>query len=202
MRIAVIGTGNVGRAIGGGWTRVGHAVTYGSRTPEGGDQALPTNAVIGADVVAIALPWGAAEATIRGLGPLTGQIVIDCMNPLGMGPDGLGLLLGHTTSGAETVQSWLPQARVIKTLNQVGAEVTADTTGFPTPPVMFMAGDDPAAKATVATLLTDLGFEALDAGPLSKARLLEPFAMTWINQAMLRGHGRDWAFTAAKRTHP
>ena len=61
---------------------------------------------------------------------------------------------------------------------------------------MFMAGDDPAAKSAVAALLTDLGFEALDAGDLIKARLLEPFAMVWINQALIQGKGRNWAFAA------
>jgi len=61
---------------------------------------------------------------------------------------------------------------------------------------MFMAGNDVAAKAGVAQVLADLGFEALDAGDISKARLLEPFGMVWINQAIFRGKGRNWAFAA------
>ena len=64
---------------------------------------------------------------------------------------------------------------------------------------MFIAGDDTQAKATVSALLTDLGFEPLDAGDLTKARLLEPYAMVWINQALIQGKGRDWAFAAVKR---
>ena len=59
-----------------------------------------------------------------------------------------------------------------------------------------MAGNDEAAKAAVATLLNDLGFEPFDAGGLTKARILEPFAMVWINQALFRGKGRNWAFAA------
>ena len=89
---------------------------------------------------------------------------------------------------------------MVKTLNQVGAEVMEDTSGFAHPPAMFMAGDDEDAKRTVAVLLTDIGFQPLDAGPLHRARLLEPLAMVWINQALLRGHGRDWAFAALPRS--
>ena len=63
-----------------------------------------------------------------------------------------------------------------------------------------MAGDDEEAKARVAVLLSDLGFEAMDAGGLKMARILEPFGMVWINQALLRGKGRDWAFAALQRS--
>ena len=64
---------------------------------------------------------------------------------------------------------------------------------------MFMAGDDGDAKRVVSTLLADLGFQPLDAGPLHRARLLEALAMVWINQASPRGHGRNWAFAAQPR---
>ena len=106
---------------------------------------------------------------------------------------------GHTTSGGATLQSWLPGTRVVKTLNQVGAEIMDSAHAMPVRPVMFMAGDDAAAKQTVAGLLTDIGFEPLDAGGLDKARLLEPFALVWINQALARGLGRNWAFAAVRR---
>jgi predicted dinucleotide-binding enzyme len=66
--------------------------------------------------------------------------------------------------------------------------------------VMFVAGDDDAAKQLVSGLLAEIGFEPLDAGDLSKSRILEPFAMVWINQAMLRGLGRDWAFAITRLT--
>lgn len=118
------------------------------------------------------------------------------MNPLGMIDGALGLALGHVASGGETVQGWLPRARVVKTLNQVGAEIMAENACLPHRPVMFMAGEDAAAKAAVAELLADLGFEPLDAGGIAKARLLEPFGMVWINQALMRGKGRNWAFAA------
>jgi len=116
------------------------------------------------------------------------------MNPLAMKDGGLGLERGYTTSGGETVESWLPGAKVVKTFNQVGADMMTAGDQFETRPVMFLAGDDDGAKATVAQLVSELGFEALDAGGLKQARILEPFAMVWINQALFRGLGRNWAF--------
>ena len=106
----------------------------------------------------------------------------------------LGLDRGYSTSGAEAVAVWSPGARVIKTLNQVGFEAMADASRFTPAPVMFLAGDDTDAKSVVLGLVAELGFEAHDAGPLRMARILEPFAMVWINQALLRGLGRQWAF--------
>lgn len=204
MRIAIIGTGKVGAAIARGLRGKGHALTLGARRPDddavralaaetGAAVALPAVAAQGAEMVFLALPWAAAEEAVRALGDLSGRIVVDCMNPLGRTAQGMGLLVGHTTSGAETLARWLPGARVVKTLNQVGAEIMARNDHLPRRPAMFMAGDNDAAKAAVADVLRDLGFAALDAGDLTKARLLEPLALVWINQAIMRGMGRDWA---------
>jgi predicted dinucleotide-binding enzyme len=207
MRIAIIGTGNVGGALARGLKGKGRVVTLGARDPKAADVVslaaetgavalAPGAAAAAAEVVILSLPWGAAEGAVKALGDLTGKIVIDCMNPLGMVDGALGLVLGHTTSGGEIVQGWLPGARVVKTLNQVGAEIMAANAAMAHRPVMFMAGNDAGAKTQVASVLADLGFEALDAGDITKARLLEPFGMTWINQALLRGKGRQWAFAA------
>lgn len=205
MRIAIIGTGNVGAAIARGLRGKGHEVVLGARNPGGvqalatdteASVALPADAAKRADIVILALPWGAAEEAVKGLGDLTGKTVVDCMNPIGRSAGGMGLMLGHTNSGGEVVQGWLPGAHVVKTLNQVGAEIMADTARLPHRPVMFMAGNDAGAKAAVGQILSDLGFEALDAGDITKARLLEPFGMVWINQALMRGRGRSWGFAA------
>ncbi len=207
MKIAVIGTGNVGSALARGLKKTSHSVVLGARNvgdkatqdlaaDAGAELAPPAEAAKSAELVILALPWDAAEAAVKALGDLTGKIVIDCMNPLGMAGGTLGLTLGYTTSGGEIVAGWLRGARVVKTLNQVGAEIMADNAALPHRPVMFMAGDDNAAKAAVGGVLAELGFEALDAGDLTKSRLLEPFGMVWINQALFRGKGRDWAFAA------
>lgn len=204
MRIAVIGAGNVGQALGGNWSAKGHDVIFGVRqlgdpglarllAGAGATEALPAAAAAQADVVVLALPWAVAEGAVKALGELEGKVVIDCMNPLTMTDGALGLARGFSTSGAETVQSWLPGAHVVKTLNQVGAEIMANPSTLAAIPVMFLAGDDMTAKAKAAALVTDAGFEVLDAGPLRQARLLEALAMLWINQAIVRGEGRTWA---------
>jgi predicted dinucleotide-binding enzyme len=210
VTIAIIGTGNVGSALARGWSRAGQRVVLGVRDVSApkvtalaqetrADAKPPAEAAAAADEVVLALPWPVAEGAVKALGGLKDKIVIDCMNPLYMQDGKLGLDRGFTTSAAETLAQWIPQARIVKTLNQVGANLMADNAALPHRPVMFMAGNDAAAKASVFVLLTALGFEPLDAGDLTKARLLEPFAMLWINQALIQGKGRDWAFAAVGR---
>ena len=210
MQIAIIGTGNVGGSLARAWSRAGHHIVLGARDPTdskvvalsraiGMDAKAPAQAAAAAEVVVLALPWTAAEGAVKALGSLKGKIVIDCMNPLAMQNGKLGLDRGFYTSGAEALATWIPDAGIVKTLNQVGAEMMADNGDLPYRPVMFMAGDDSAAKTTVSALLADLGFEALDAGDLTKARLLEPYGMVWINQALVQGKGRNWAFAAVNR---
>jgi len=205
MDIAIIGAGKVGTALAQGWARAGHRIRLGVRDPaahaalaaETGGLALsPAEAAAGAPVVVLALPWAALEPALGEIGGLAGKIVIDCTNPLAMIGGRLALDRGHTTSGGETVGALLPGAHVVKTLNQVGAEILADNAGMASRPAMFMAGDDASAKAIVGDLLRDLGFDAMDAGPLVQARLLEPLALVWINQALVRGKGRAWALAA------
>jgi hypothetical protein len=207
MKVAIIGTGNVGSAIARGLKGKKHEVVLGSRSTAdaklqalmaetGATLASPSDAAVQADIVILALPWSAAEEAVKALGPLSGKTVIDCMNPLGMVAGALGLTVGHTESGGEMLQRWLQDAHVVKALNQVGAEMMADNSTLPHRPVMLMAGNNETAKAQVAALLADLGFEPLDAGDITKSRILEPFAMVWINQALFRGKGRKWAFAA------
>jgi 8-hydroxy-5-deazaflavin:NADPH oxidoreductase len=202
MRIAIIGAGSVGATLGRAWIERGEDVIWGLRNPADPKHAAlpkdrvkaPAEAVKGADVVVIATPWSAAEAAVKSLGSLAGKTVIDCMNPLGMGPDGLQLVLGFNTSAGEQVASWAPGAFVFKTLNTTGAGNMAEAADYPVKPMMPVAGDDAGRKRTVMELVGKLGFESVDAGPLKNARLLEPFAMVWIDQAMKRGRGRDFAF--------
>jgi predicted dinucleotide-binding enzyme len=118
-------------------------------------------------------------------------VLIDCTNPLT--PDFTTLEIGHTTSGAEQVAAWAPGARVCKAINQIGAPMM-DHPRLPTTPVMFICGDDDAAKAVTGGLVTELGFETVDVGDLTLARLLEPYALIWIHLALRRGFGTNWGF--------
>ena len=202
MRIAIIGAGSVGATLGRAWLRHGEDVVWGLRIPADSKYAAlpkervkpPAEAASGADAVVIATPWPATEAAVKGLGSLSGKIVIDCTNPLGMGPDGLQLVLGFTTSAGEQVAGWATGAFVFKTLNTTGAGNMARAGEYPVRPMMVVAGDDAEKKKVVMDLVGKLGFAPVDAGPLKNARLLEPFAMVWIDQAIKRGRGRDFAF--------
>jgi len=197
MRIAIIGAGSVGAALGRAWIKHGEDVIWGLRKAADPKYAArpkdrvksPAEAVKEAEVVVIATPWSAAEAAIKSLGSLAGKTVIDCMNPLGMGPDGLQLVLGFNASAGEQVASWVPGAFVFKTLNTTGAGNMAKAADYPVKPVMLVAGDDADRKPVMMELVGKLGFDPVDAGPLKNARLLEPFAMVWIDQAMKRGRG-------------
>jgi 8-hydroxy-5-deazaflavin:NADPH oxidoreductase len=204
MKIAVIGAGNVGKALGKAWARRGHDVNYGVRNPsdakyDGLKTTTVPEAARAAEVVLLATPWDATEAALKSAGNLTGKLILDATNPLSFGPQGIGLAIGHTTSGGEMVAGWAEGATVFKALNTTGFNNMEDTGGYGQKPVMFFAGDDSAKRATVAALLADLGFEPIDAGPLSNARLLEPYAMLWIDLALKRGQGSDIAFALMRR---
>lgn len=209
MKIAIIGTGNVGRALGTGWAQKGHTVIFGSRHPDeekvrqiltaagkNARAALPNVAAAEAEVVVLAVPGTAVAATIPTLGNLSGKILIDATNPIA---PGLQLSVGHTTSGAEQVAALAAGAHVVKAFNTTGAENMANPLYQGEPITVFICGDDVAAKAAVSQLAQDLGFAVADVGGLDKARLLEPMALVWISLAMPQGLGRDIAFKLVHR---
>ncbi len=151
------------------------------------------------ETIVLATPWNATEAAIRSMGDLNGKIILDATNPLAMGADGLGLEIGHSISAGEKVQGWAKGASVFKTLNTTGFGNMADPVFRGVKSAMFVAGDDSANKPKVIALVAALGFEVVDAGPLRNARLLEAHAMLWIDLALTRGLGRDWAFALVRR---
>ena len=116
-----------------------------------------------------------------------------------MGADGLELEIGHTMSGGERVAALAQGASVFKTLNQTGFENMEHAGSFAPPAVMYVAGDDDTRKPQVLSLVSDLGFQAVDTGPLRTARLLEPMAMLWIYMALVRGEPRSRAFALTQR---
>lgn len=209
MKIAIIGAGNVGGTLGKRWSALGHEVVFGVRDPTrekyqslvtqtGARARLGTNAQAceGAQAVLLATPWSTTQAALAECGPLAGQVLIDATNPLG--PD-LKLTMGHTDSGAEQVQRWAPQARVVKAFNTTGFNIMDDPVLGGRHAVMFVAGDDAAAKSVTLDLASALGFEAVDCGALVNARMLEPMAQLWIHCAYRQGLTRDYAFALARR---
>jgi NADPH-dependent F420 reductase len=209
MNIAVIGTGNVGRTLGARWANLGHQVVFGTRdsareevqklvesTGKNSSAGSPQDAVAGAEVLVLAIPWAVTRQTIETLGDLKGKIVVDCTNPVA---PGIKLAVGKSTSGGELVAAWTKGAHVVKAFNSTGWENMADPAYQGQPSLMLICGDDERAKVVVAGLAESLGFEAVDLGPLDAARLLEPFALVWIRLAMAQGLGRDIAFKLVRR---
>ena len=201
--VAVLGTGRVGAALGPQFARQGMRVIYGSREPDraqvlalvkstahGASAATSAVAVRDANIVVLALPWNATEATVRGL-DLADKIVIDPTNAVKMGESHL-LEMAVDTSAAELIQSWAPRARVVKAFNTIGFHVMADSQAAGGPVTVPLAGDDDAAKAKVAKIVAAMGLESVDVGPLRHARVLEAMVIVYMYPYM-SGH-RDQAF--------
>lgn len=198
-RLGILGTGTMGSALGSLWTRHGYPVVFGSRSPEKAAAvaaaAGPTaaggtyrDAAAHGDVLILATLWEHTEEVLRQAGPLAGKVLLDCSNP--EGPDGHTLMVGHTDSGAEHVARWAAGARVVKAFNHVYAEIvnTSPVFGAEAASVLY-CGDDPEAKAAVARMGADCGFDMVDAGPLVNARLLEPAAALMVQLVRVMGLG-------------
>lgn len=202
MRIAVLGAGRVGATLGRRWSASGHDVSYGVRDPSErrhadlGAVGLPEEVVVGADLVLVALPWDATEPVLRGV-EVGSAVVVDATNPLAA--NARELVAHPELSGAELVAEWTRSTRVVKAFNTTGAGNMADATYPGTRPLMLVAGDDADAKQLVIALADGLGFEGLDAGPLSAARDLEHAALLWIRLAYSLGQGPDIAFALLRR---
>ena len=214
MKLSIIGAGNVGRSLAQGWSRVGHAIVFGVKSPAdqkhvpiasiipGASVKTVREAVEDAEVVVLAVPWDAAAAACAACGDFAGKVLIDATNPLRFSSGVLELDVDFETSGGEQIAAMVKTARVVKTMNQVGFAVMATADRYPIRPIMFAASDDAAAKRTVLTLVQELGFEARDAGPLKSARLLESLAMLWIDQVVVYGASSDRAFAFVAPTPP
>lgn len=196
MKVAIIGAGNVGKALATSITRAGHEVTISASTPESAKQAAEAvgarpaldnvSAARDAEVVILAVPYvGAGRAVAEELRDVVGgKAVVDATNP--MKPDFSGLAT-EGTSAAEEFQRQLPSASVVKAFNTIFASNQAN----PDPSIDgFVAGDDEKAKQTVISLIDSIGFSPVDVGPLSAARHLEGMAV--INIGLNAANGWNW----------
>jgi 8-hydroxy-5-deazaflavin:NADPH oxidoreductase len=207
MRIAVLGTGNVGTALAGGWAGAGHEIVFGSRDPDGARARAAVgkvpgataqrqdDAVVAADVVVIATPPDAAVEVARAAGGLDGRIVVDVTNAVA--PEDGALTVARSMASA--IAAAAPGARVVKAFNTIGFEHVQGPDFGAVRPVMLVAGGDPDARALVLGLARDLGFDAVDAGPLGNAIHLEHLAALWIWLATRGGRGRGIAFALLER---
>ncbi len=196
MKVAILGTGRVGKAIAKGLSKTKHEVTFGSRDPSHADvppgmkvETL-TKAAQWAEAAILAVPFSAVKTTVESVGPgnLRGKTVVDPTNVLAPSGD---LALGFSTSGAEELARLVPEANVVKAFNTIFAKNMSSGHVAGQALTLAVAGDDPKAKAAVMTLGRDIGFEPVDAGPLKAARYLEPLGKHIISLAFDQKLGTD-----------
>ena len=184
--IAILGTGNLGKALGKLWAKNGHPIVYGSRTPEdarvqavvkeAGSKAsavTPRAAVERADLILFALPPKVLPDLVPTLGELGGKVIMDPMNALQMVGGFPEAAPDVPTSVAEQLQALAPNAKVVKAFNTPSVKNIIDPKRLDGPFSIPLAGADAGAKARVAALVSELGLEPLDIGPLIASRYLE-----------------------------
>ncbi|MFN6081769.1 MAG: NADPH-dependent F420 reductase [Bacteroidota bacterium] len=203
MNMAIIGTGNVGGALASAWAAKGHHIYLGVQDlNQFKGKVLLKNqhtqacsiaeAVAKAEVILIAIPPQAIFDVIEQMGDITGKTIIDATNAVRVVPDPY-----------KTVYHCLAdktKADVVKCFNSTGFENMLNPIYNGQGIDMFMAGDSDKAKATVSSLASDAGFgSCIDFGKDDKVGLLEKFALSWINLAIMQGHGRNMAFKVVRR---
>jgi 8-hydroxy-5-deazaflavin:NADPH oxidoreductase len=185
MQVAIIGSGNVGKALAGSFTRAGHDVTLTASNPDhareaaaqSGGRAAESNreAAAAAELVVLAVHYPLVDAVVAELGDaLAGKVVVDVTNRVDPADPGSTM---DGTSAAEQIQARAPEARVVKAFNTALASRQADPVVEGVALDAFIAGDDDQAKQAVAELAGSIGFRPIDAGPLVMARALEAMAL-------------------------
>lgn len=207
MNIGILGAGNMGGTLGRIWAQKGNEVFFGTRSVEKAlELSKSVNMRAGSyddaarfgDVIFIGTPWSATEPMLKALAKhLAGKIVIDCANALA--PDLLSLAIPPTTSAGELVQSWLPESKVVKAYNTIGAKVLLNPNYDGVIATGFYCGNDAEAKKVVAELIAQSGFEPVDCGDLAQARHLEAMTLLFLNLAFKQGLGGKIAFKLLKR---
>lgn len=199
MRVGIIGSGRMGTALGRRWAKAGHAVMFGSRDAakaqgvaeqvgHGATGGSYAEAVAFGDVLLLATPWNATQSVIESLGDLGGKPLLECTNNFGESGEG---------STTERVAAWAKNARVVKGFNTVFFGILESDTHAERPTI-FIAGDDEAAKREISTLITDAGFDPVDAGPLANAGWLDAMAQLIVHLGYSRGQGNRIAYRLAR----
>ena len=212
MKIGIYGTGEVGQALARGFVKRGDEVMIGSRDSEKARKSAAavdakvkgaTFAEVGkfGDAMVLATLWSGTKSAIdmAGVDAFKGKVVLDVTNPLVFEPNSPPrLALGHTDSGGEQVQRWLPDAKVVKVYNTVGNKHMVDPQFPGGPPDMFLCGNDEGARATVSKICQDFGWAVIDLGGIEQSRLLEPLCILWVLYGVRTGSW-DHAFKLLRK---
>ena len=192
MRIAIIGKGMVGSALGKGLTKAGHETKFGHRDPV----EPVADAAKWGEVIILAVPHSSANDAIEAVRQYVDEkTVIDVMNAVGPNSD---LAISCTTSTAEETQRKLPKAKVVKAFNTVFAKNQSTARVGDEKLTAFLAGNDLKAKQIVAQLTRDIGFDPVDCGTLKAARYLEAMGILIINLAFNYGMGTNIGYKLVK----
>jgi predicted dinucleotide-binding enzyme len=205
MKIAIIGTGNVGGALATKWAHSGHQIHLGVKDIQNfkGKELLNNpntsvhlikEAVIESEVLLIATPAMATVEVTISLGNTEGKIIIDAMNIImGRGPQGF-------TNTADAILANTQTEDVVKCFNTTGYNNMVNPVYAGIALDAFVAGDSQEGKHIASQLAMDAGFaECYDIGENDKFQLMEQFALFWINLAMFQGQGREIGFKLLKR---
>lgn len=187
MRIGFLGTGNVAFQLALGLSKAGHGVKFGSRNPNEARERIVKLGVgsVGShseasefgEIMILAIPYSAVSESILAAWNLNGKTIIDVTNPLTSSFD---WAIGFTSSGAEEIAKLLPKAQIVKAFNHVFAENMATGRLGQVALMALVAGDNSGAKEVAMSLARDIGFDAVDAGPLKSARYMEALGMQLI----------------------
>jgi len=208
MRLGILGSGDVGKALARGFVSRNHEVAIGSRTPGklsdfAGEQQGRLRAATFAEaaafgklvVLAVEFAHAMDAIDLAGDSNLEGKTVMDVTNPLKFEEGKLpSLSIGLNDSAGETLQRRLPRAKVVKAFNIIGNADMVDPRFEGGPPTMFICGNDEGAKKTVAAIVESFGWknEVIDVGGIEESRYLEPLCMLWVHYAIRfssRHHG-------------
>jgi len=204
--IAIIGTGNVGMALGTEFAKQGHTIVYGSRSPLGlkaldlakktdgnSSTAMPAEAAAGAEIVVLAVPGMVVEEVVQQLGDLSGKLIIDATNPLVM-DEPMHFTFGVESSNGEIVQAAAPEALVVKAFNTVTWQSMIDPDDSDGPLYVPLAGNDVPAKEKVAKMVAKMGLEPIDLGPIGVAHWTEYSVVIALNNAFSGRANYDLVF--------
>jgi predicted dinucleotide-binding enzyme len=207
MRVGILGSGLMGTKLGTIFARAGHEVVFSyarsrEKLAELARDAGPNaragtleEAARDADVVFLAVHWLRFADMLGQAGSLSGKVLVTCSLP--MNEDNTDLVVAHTSSGAEELARMVPRARVVAAFQTVPSEVLfgvfAARDHAPRPSLLY-CGDDAAAKELAARLVREVGFDAVDAGPLRIARYTEPFALLVAQLAYEGADGPELAY--------
>ncbi len=205
MKIGILGSGDVAKALGAGFLEHGHQVLLGSSTPAkladwaaqhpGAQVGSFSDAAGFAELAVVAVKGSAAAAALRSAGAqrLAGKTVIDASNPIADAAPVNGVLQFYTginDSQLERLQAEFPELRFVKAFNSVGSAFMVDPKFAGGAPTMFICGNDALSKQTVRGVLTQFGWDTADMGAVEAARAIEPLCMLWCIPGLARG---EWA---------